>query len=160
MPARRSQPPISGRPESRRIPQLRPIPASQRENVIGQVAGVDLRPGTLLTRSQLTPVAIPAAGQALVGLALEPGKLPARRLQRGDRVLAVLTPGDASATQPTTGQTGTDSATRSAVVVSSGTVSPDGSVAVDVVVNEADAAGLAADAAAGRVSLVLLPRKE
>jgi SAF domain len=139
--------------------QLRPIPASQRESVIGQVAGVDLRPGTLLTRSQLTPVAIPATGQALVGLALEPGKLPARRLQRGDRVLAVLTPGDASVSQPTSGQTETDS-TRSAVVVSSGSVSSDGSVAVDVVVNEADAAGLAADAAAGRISLVLLPRKE
>jgi hypothetical protein len=141
-------------------PELRPIPASQREDVIGQVAGVDLRPGTLLTRSQLSPVAIPAAGQALVGLALEPGKLPARPLQRGDRVLAVLTPGDASVAQSTAGQPGTVAATRSAVVVSSGTVGPDGTVAVDVVVNEADAAGLAADGAAGRISLVLLPRKE
>lgn len=139
-------------------PQLQPIPTPQRETVIGQVAGVDLRPGTLLTRTQLTPLAIPAAGQALVGLALEPGKLPARRLQRGDRVLAVLTPGDASATPSSTGQAGADSTTRSAEVVSSGTASPDGRIVVDVVVAEAEAAGLAADAAAGSVSLVLLPR--
>jgi hypothetical protein len=139
-------------------PQLRPIPTSERTSVIGQVAGVDLRPGTLLTRNQLTPLAIPGDGQALVGLALGPGQLPDRRLQRGDRVLAVVTPEDAAVTP--SGQGRTVSVTRSAQVVSSGAPGTDGTVVIDVTVAETEAPGLAADAAAGRISLVLLPRKE
>jgi hypothetical protein len=140
-------------------PQLRPIPTSERASVVGQIAGVDLRPGTLLTRNQLAPLAIPGDGQALVGLALQPGQLPDRRLQRGDRVLAVVTPEDAVVTPPT-GQERTVSVTRSAQVVSSGAPATDGTVVIDVTVADAEAPGLAADAAAGRISLVLLPRKE
>jgi len=68
-------------------PQLDPIPASERDTVVGQLAAVDLRPGTLLTRNQLTSVAIPAAGQAVVGVPLRPGQLPARPLRPGDKVL-------------------------------------------------------------------------
>jgi hypothetical protein len=43
-------------------------------------------------------------------------------------------------------------------VVATGRVASDGSVVVDLLVGQGDATGLAADAAAGRVSLVLLPR--
>ena len=78
-------------------PQLDPIPADQRDRVVGQIAGVDLRPGTLLTDSQLDAVAIPGPGQALVGVALTPGRRPARALQHGDRVLAVITAADTEA---------------------------------------------------------------
>ncbi len=139
-------------------PMLDPIPADQRDRVLGQVAGVDLRPGTLLTPSQLEERAIPGADQALVGVALDPGRLPARRLQRGDRVLAVVTaqepPIGVESGVPATEPPGT----RVAEVVSTGRVTPDGRAVVDLLVPEGEAAGLAADAAAARISLVLLPR--
>jgi hypothetical protein len=137
-------------------PQLDPVPAADRHKVVGQIAGVDLRPGTLLSPSQLDAVAIPGPGQALVGVALAPGRLPGRALRRGDPVLAVVAAGesvpgqsDAAAGQP---------GTRTAEVVSTGAPAPDGTVVVDLLIAEADAAGLAADAAAGLISLVVLPR--
>jgi hypothetical protein len=138
-------------------PQLDPIPADQRQRVVGQVAGVDLRPGTLLTASQLDAVAVPGPEQALVGVALTPGRLPARALQRGDRVLAVITAADAAVGG--SAPAGADPpATRAAEVVSTGHPASDGTVVVDLLVSEADAAGLASDSAAERISLVLLPR--
>lgn len=136
-------------------PQLDPIPAGRRGEVVGQVAGVDLLPGTLLSPPQLEAVAIPGPDQALVGVALAPGRLPARPLRRGDRVLAVVAPGQAAV-----GQSGSVEPTnaRPAEVVSTGAAAPDGTVVVDLSVAEGDAAQLAAGAAAGQISIVLLPR--
>jgi hypothetical protein len=137
-------------------PQLDPIPAAQRDSVVGQFADVELRPGTLLTRGQLTSVAIPGPGQAVVGVPLRPGQLPARSLRPGDRVLAVeridlespTVGGGADASRPA----------RGAVVVGTGPAGPEGVVVVDLVVSERDGVALAAAAADGRLSLVLLPR--
>jgi len=135
-------------------PQLEPIPARRRGEVVGQVAGVDLRPGTLLSRAQLEAVAIPGPDQALVGVALAPGRLPARPLQRGDRVLTVVASDQASAVQ-----SGVDPPTaRLAEVVSTGPAAPDGTLVVDLSVAQQDAAELAAHAAAGQISIILLPR--
>jgi hypothetical protein len=140
-------------------PQLDPIPADQRRRVVGQVAGVDLRPGTLLTASQLDAVAVPGPEQALVGVALTPGRLPARELQRGDRVLAVITAADVAVGG--SAPAGADPpATLAAEVVSTGHPASDGTVVVDLLVAEADAAVMAADSAAERISLVLLPRAQ
>jgi hypothetical protein len=138
-------------------PQLDPIPAAERSTVAGQRAGVDLRPGTLLTRNQLTREVGPGRGQALVGVPLKPGLLPSRPLRHGDRVLVVQGAG----TEPTTTeQSGAPSsrAVRGAVVVATGPAGPDGTVVVDLVVREDDGVALAGAAAAGRLSLVLLPR--
>src|SRR5262249_17219024 len=57
---------------------LHPIPASERDQVIGKHAAAELFPGTLLTRAQLTDLAIPAPGQHLVGIELKPAQVPAR----------------------------------------------------------------------------------
>jgi hypothetical protein len=137
-------------------PRLEPIPVGDRDRVVGQVADVDLRPGTLLTRSELDQIAIPGLGQALVGVDLAPGRLPARALRRGDHVLVVVTAEGASAGQSVPGAA--EPRSLSAQVVATGRVASDGSVVVDLLVGQGDAAGLAADAAAGRVSVVLLPR--
>lgn len=133
-------------------PQLQPVNAADRASVLGQLAAVDLRPGGLLTRSQLTTVGIPGTGQALVGISLKPGQLPARPLQRGDRLLVAVT---------ATADGGSAPASRSnlsAVVAEVGPPTSDGTTVIDVVVARADSLGLAADAAAGRLYLVLLPR--
>jgi hypothetical protein len=49
-------------------PHLSPIPASQREQIVGMVAQVALSPGELLTRSQVGPGTGFAPGQMLVAL--------------------------------------------------------------------------------------------
>lgn len=133
-------------------PQLHPVSERDKASVLGQLAAVDLRPGGLLTRSQLTTVGIPGPGQALVGISLKPGQLPARPLQRGDRLLVVVTATADGGSAPAS------RANLSAVVAEVGPPTSDGTTVVDLVVARADSLGLAADAAAGRLYLVLLPR--
>ena len=72
-------------------PALRTVPASERSQVVGQVATVDLLARSLLTREALATASIPGAGQAIVGVALKAGQMPSA-LKAGDRVMVVLTP--------------------------------------------------------------------
>src|SRR5512144_2906231 len=129
-------------------PALTPIPAAQLGTVVGRHAAVDLRPGTLLVRAALTSDSIPGVGQALVGVAVKPGQLPARPLQRGDRVLAVTVPDPGAATDAAD----SEKAPVPATVAGVGRTDPNGSVVVDLTVAQAPAARLATDAAGGRVA--------
>jgi hypothetical protein len=149
-------------------PGLASMPVSERGSVVGSRAAVDLLPGTLVTSAELTGTAIPAAGQSLVGVAFKPGMLPARDLQRGDRVELITVPTGAGS--PATGGAGNSSTgtagvsgpaaavSRVAVVDAEGAAAQDGTVIVDVVVPADEAPGVVADSTGGRLSLVLLPR--
>lgn len=58
--------------------------------LLGLVTRFALPPGTFLERAMLAPSeAVPRTGQALVGLALKPGTVPAGGLAAGQRVLVV-----------------------------------------------------------------------
>ncbi len=138
-------------------PGLRTVPAGDQSSVVGSVAAVDLKAGSLLTSAELAGTATPAAGTVLVGLALKAGQLPARELTRGDRVLIVATPSQpdpANLGQP--GRSGTYGAV---VQDSAPTAAGDGSTVVDVVVAQNTAPALAADAAGGHIAVLLLPRR-
>lgn len=74
-------------------PGVHTIPARQLGQVIGLVAAVTLRPGTLLAASELSTALPPARGQVMVALPLKPQSLPASGLQPGDHVLVTGTPG-------------------------------------------------------------------
>jgi hypothetical protein len=74
-------------------PGVQLIPASQLQQVIGEIAATALRPGTLLAASELTRAQPPAAGQVLVPVPVKPSALPASGLFPGDQVLAIATPG-------------------------------------------------------------------
>jgi hypothetical protein len=94
--------------------------------------------------------------------------LPDRQLQRGDRVELITVPPASGTSTPVpsvTGSLATRSAgsgssavARMAEVDAESSPAQDGTVIVDVVVSADDAPGVAADGAAGRLSLVLLPR--
>jgi SAF domain len=134
-------------------PALAPVPAAERDRVVGRVAAVELRPGTLLTADELTDAAVPGAGEQLVGVAARPGQLPARGLRPGDQVLVVPVPGDqartddaATAGEPVAGR-----------VVQVGPADGEGAVMVDLLVGQDTGARLAALASTGRLALVLLP---
>ncbi|CAI9418271.1 SAF domain-containing protein [Nocardioides sp. T2.26MG-1] len=134
-------------------PALTPVAGSQKGELEGSRAAVDLWAGTLLTEEAVTDSLVPREGESLVGISLTPGQMPSEPLYSGDSVRIVTTPGDQG--EITNG----DPVTVEAVVVGVSRVEETGETVVDVSVPEADAADLAARAATGRVALVLDARE-
>ena len=64
-------------------PNLAPIPAAQRSQIVGMTAQVALVRGELLTRAQLTTGSGFTAGQQLVALPLKQGQFPGARVGGG-----------------------------------------------------------------------------
>jgi hypothetical protein len=71
---------------------IRVIPAARLGTVVGETAAVPLAAGQVLNRDMLTDQPVPGVGQAMVGLALKPGQLPADGVSPGDRVRIVAVP--------------------------------------------------------------------
>jgi hypothetical protein len=157
-------------------PNLSPIPASQRSQIVGMVAQVALVKGELLTRAQVGATSGFAAGQMLVALPLKQGQFPERGLTAGQKVLIVATPGTNG---PATGSTTTGvgdggssaGAAGSSVAPTSGVAAGiDASVAevggmdqatqvtvIDVQVDADSAVAVAQLASTGNLALILLP---
>jgi len=138
-------------------PALQPIPAGDRDRVVGKLAAVELRPGSLLTADEVTGATVPGAGEQLVGLPVKPGQLPARGLVAGDRVLVVATPGEQTNASSSDAGAGPVGAPVPARVVEVGSPEADGTVTVDVAVGERVGPVLAAWGSTGRLALLLLP---
>jgi hypothetical protein len=67
------------------------VPATAASSVIGRRVSVPLVPGTLLADADLDADAIPPPGNAVVGIALKAGQMPAAGVSPGDAVDIVLT---------------------------------------------------------------------
>jgi hypothetical protein len=67
------------------------IPVADAPEVLGRVASVTVLSGSLLTLGDVSSVPPIAAGDAVVGLALKQGQLPAGGLGPGDQVMVVET---------------------------------------------------------------------
>lgn len=135
-------------------PGLATVPASAANRIVGQRAAADLIPGTTLTLASATASLVPATGQALVGIDLLAGQLPAANLNVGDIVQVVVTPRDQD--DPPSANPPTINATVAGVRVGQ---DGDGHTTVDVSVPANNAPLLAAQAATGRVSLILTARE-
>lgn len=70
---------------------LQTVPASQRSDVIGQIAAVGLVPGSLLAPTQISDGPRVPAGTVITGATLKPGQFPIGLLA-GDNVLLIETP--------------------------------------------------------------------
>jgi hypothetical protein len=136
---------------------LRPIPASDEAQIIGRRATVPLVAGSLLTQAELSAGPSIPSGQAVVGVALKAGQLPAAGLQPGDPVMVVLTPPSGASIQP--GAAANSVLVPNALVTANQPPPANSSyvtlVSVQVPANLA--ASLTSAAAAGQVSLALLP---
>lgn len=137
---------------------LDPVPASERDSVVGERPAVPLKEGSLLTRSQLAVGTGLGDDKQLVGVKVERGRAPAGVLAPGDEVLAVTTPAEGE--QPAgeeTGQAQEDSPITGTVV---SVTKPDasGTVVVNLAVATTDGPLLAERAAVGRIALVREPR--
>jgi hypothetical protein len=152
-----------------------PFPTTDAGDLAGKRAAVTIPAGSLLTAGDVTASPQVATGDAVVGVALKAGQLPAAGVEPGDQVMIIETgsPGTAvsgltstgSSAGPSAGATGTP---ETGILVPQasvfGTASPasdsSGATAllVSVEVSTTLAAAVSTAAAADQVSLVLLPR--
>ncbi len=143
-------------------PSLHALSPRLRDQVVGRIAAVELKPGSLLTREELTTQTVPGAGQVVIGVSLKPGQAPADPLRPGDPVEVLATSGGNTVTS---GSSKSIPANASVLVpvaqVFSERLNQSGGSAGDVVVSlvvpQQQAAHLAQANAAGQVALVLLP---
>jgi SAF domain len=139
-------------------PALTPIPGGERDTVIGKVALVDLKPGTLFTRAELGTSDGFTTGQVLVALPLKQGQFPARGLSPGESVLVVATPGSSSnAAGPPAGTTPPSGGTTAVVTEVGATDASTGVAVVDVRVAANAGVPLAQLASTGNAAVILLP---
>jgi hypothetical protein len=137
-------------------PSVKTIPAAQRAQVVGQVAAAALPEGALLTRAQLSAQAVPAPGQAKVGVVLQPGQLPAEGLDPGDRVMVVAARAASGAAAAGAPPPGTILVREARVFEQRRSETSDATV-VTLIVWQADAPNVVRYGAAGQVGLAVLP---
>lgn len=130
-------------------PALQPIAWPDRLQVIGQLAAIDLPAGSLLTTRGVMGEQVPSEGQALVGVAVKVGQMPATTLAPGQQVRVSHTAAK---------QIGDDGATASvsAVVYRIGELDAAGGRTIDVLVAETDADTVAGWSATGSASIVVV----
>src|SRR5271166_890103 len=139
-------------------PGVQVIPASQLNQVIGQIAGTTLRPGMLLTAAELTTFRPPAPGQVLVALPIKPSGLPASGLAPGDRVLVVATPGVQGEAASSSAPPSLTSPVPGVVEAVSQLPGAEGDQVVDVIVAAGNGVAVAEQVSSGQFALVLTKR--
>lgn len=133
-------------------PALRPLPASQIDDVVGQRASFDLVAGGVVTAEQLTTTAIPAEGNSVVGLNLASTMLPAGQVRVGDTIRVVLTLDHVGGINEVESEAPD---TVAAEVVGIASDPSSGNTILNVQVAESDAPVVADRAAAGKVAVIL-----
>jgi hypothetical protein len=139
-------------------PNLSPIPASDKSQIVGMVAQVGLVKGELLTRAQVGMSSGFTSGQQLVALPLKQGQFPARGLTPGQKVLIVATPGSGGAGSSSPGSASSGASGVTGTVAEVGPINQATQVTViDVQVSEASGVQMAQLASTGNLALILLP---
>lgn len=129
------------------------VSADQLDSILGQRAAADLSPGTVLVPDAVTSATVPVGDASLVPIAVPRTKLPLEPLQPGDTLQVVLTPAEGAKVPD-------EPATLAVTVSSVGEPDANDVVVLDVLIDSAKAALLAARVATGNVGLVLDPRGE
>jgi|HubBroStandDraft_1064217.scaffolds.fasta_scaffold03305_7 hypothetical protein len=139
-------------------PGVQLIPASQLNQVVGQIAGSALHPGMLLAASELTTLQPPGPGQALIPLPLKPSMLPASGIGAGDQVVIEATPGAQG--EPGSSTAAPTLAAPVAGIVEAVNANPDadGYDVVDVLVARASGDAVAAQASTGQIAIIVIKR--
>jgi hypothetical protein len=136
------------------------VPVGDRARVVGRVAAFDVAAGQPLVAADVGGAPGPSAGEAVVGVALLPGRLP-DGLAAGDNVVVVATTAPAGSVVPSLGgqASGLGSGELARARVLAIGLSPDGSrTDVSLVVPAGSADGVAEAAAVGGVSVVWVAR--
>jgi len=135
-------------------PAVKAVRADDLDEVVGQRAAVELRPGSLLAPSQVTQDSLVRPGEQVVPIGLKPEQVPASALVPGQKVRLVHVPAqDAADTGRTPAVAPQTLAGR--VVKASGAAPGTGVVVVDVATSADDGPTVAAWVSAGTLRLVL-----
>lgn len=129
-------------------PVLRTVPAAQLELLVGRTATTDLPSGSLVGPDSVTSDPIPAPGESVVGLLLNPGQLPGTALAPGDRIRIILTQREQDEPSRTPPQQ------ISGRVVGLSTVESTGQTTLSVAVPTDNAALVAMVGASGRAAVI------
>lgn len=119
---------------------------SRLDEVAGRIAATDLLPGQVVTPDAVTTERLPGPGQAIVGVAVDPGRVPVTPLGARDQVL-VIDAGETSGSGV------------GAIVLRTGEIDLNGQRTVDLLIAATDAPRVARLAEAGRAVLVLVSRR-
>jgi SAF domain len=137
---------------------LHAIAAKARDQVVGRVAAVDLKAGSLLSPEELTTGTVPGLGEAVVGVALKAGQLPADRPRPGELVVVLLVPPNAGAANTAGSRTGASVLVPVARVFSAQPVASGSDLtAISLVVDQDQVTAVARAQATGQVAVALLP---
>jgi hypothetical protein len=137
---------------------LQVVPAAQLGQVVGAIAAVGLRPGTLLAPGDLTTRQPPAPGLQLVPVAVKPSLLPASGLSPGDHVLFVATPGDQGAAGSGDAAPALATSVPAEVAAVNAVTDQDGFDVVDLLVRTASGPAVAQQASTGQFALIVTKR--
>ena len=131
------------------------IPVAEINSVVGKTASVDLVQGQVLTSAMFTSTPVPAAGASVIGLALDPTRVPGAGLDPGDAVDVIAVPGgDDAQVDPAALDTPEVLAAAAQVYDVGGTATAGGQVLVTLVVDAKDAARIAAYSTQNRIAVV------
>lgn len=136
---------------------IKPISSSDRDQVVGKYALVDLAAGSTLTRSQVGTSDGFTTGQVLVPLPLKQGQMPARGLSPGQHVTIVSTPSSDGASSAGGSSTPAATSTNATIAEVGATNASSEITVVDVRVPTASSVALAQLAATGNATVLLLP---
>jgi len=134
------------------------IPASQINQVSGEIAAVALQPSTLLAPSELTTIQSPVSGQELIVVPTKPYALPASGLQPGDQVLIVATPGQQGQASSPAAAAPLGAPVPGVVEGVSSVPDADGFDVVDLLVSDASAVAAASQVSTGQFALIVTKR--
>ena len=134
------------------------IPGAQLDQVVGEIAAVGLRPGTLLAPPDLTTRQPPAPGQELVPVAVKPALLPAGGLYPGDHLLLVPTPGDQGAAGQAGAAVSLVSPVPAVVAAVNAVTDQDGFDVVNLLVRASSGTAVAQQASTGQFALIVTKR--
>jgi SAF domain len=136
------------------------IGGSRINSVVGQAATVELLPNTLLQRSMLTSSDPLPATDAMVGVQVRPGQLPANGLSEGATVQVLQLPSKDNVTGagPPAVLTAIVLATQATVYGSASDPSQTGGTLVTLIAPKTASSAIAAASGAGRVGLVQVGR--
>ena len=139
--------------------------AADVDQVVGKTAAVDLVPGQVLLPDMLATELVPGEGESLVGLSLDPARIPATGLQPGDIVDVIAVPepsgsGRAGAGDSSELEAPKSLSTGATVYAIDGDGTAGGQQLLTVIVKAEDAARLAAYSTSNRVAVVEISSQE
>ncbi len=130
------------------------IPAAEANTVVGKTAAVDLVAGQVLNGDMVTSNPIPGKGSATVGLSLDPTRVPSSGLKPGSVVNVVAVPNGENGAPVEELDAPQLLAERAEVYAVDGASTEGGGLLVTLVVDQGDAARIAAYSTSNRVALV------